>query len=90
MTHTSPQDESPIDGAPTWVRVLQAALIGLVAGLALHAIFSMVVLQGAGLNGGGAGRSECRKAVPARDAVAPSSVGPSVSEAVRRIDQERS
>jgi len=38
--------DSPIEGAPTWVRVVQAVLIGLVAGLALHALLSMVVLQG--------------------------------------------
>jgi hypothetical protein len=62
----------PLDGAPTWVRVLQAALIGVIAGLALHAILSVVVLQGKGL-GDPARRApaECKKAAPARDAVQP-------------------
>ena len=47
MEHrTDDHNDSWLDGAPTWVRVVQAVLIGLVAGLALHALLSMVVLQG--------------------------------------------
>ena len=37
MDHqTDDRYDSWLDGAPTWVRVVQAVLIGLVAGLALH------------------------------------------------------
>ena len=43
---TDDHNDSWLDGAPTWVRVVQAVLIGLVAGLALHALLSLVVLQG--------------------------------------------
>ena len=47
MEHqTDDHYDSWLDGAPTWVRVVQAVLIGLVAGLALHALLSLVVLQG--------------------------------------------
>ena len=47
MEHqTDDHNDSWLDGAPTWVRVVQAVLIGLVAGLALHALLSLVVLQG--------------------------------------------
>ena len=72
-------ESTPIVGAPTWVRVLQAALIGIVAGLALHAILSVVVLQG---DGGGRSRSapsQCKKGAPSRDAGAPASSAPRVS-----------
>ena len=56
--------ESPIDGAPTWVRVIQAVLIGLVAGLALHVLLSIVVLQGSEI----AAPKECRKNPPSKSA----------------------
>jgi hypothetical protein len=56
--------DSPIDGAPTWVRVIQAIIIGLVAGLALHALLSLVVLQGREMTA----PRECRKNTPARTA----------------------
>ena len=58
--------EMPIDGAPTWVRVVQAVLIGLVAGLALHALLSLVVLQGRELQPAITAPTECRKSNPAR------------------------
>ncbi len=70
----------PIDGAPVWVRILQAAAIGLVAGLALHAIFSLVVLQGEGIGPHRAGPSECKKNPPSRDDVAPPADGTATSE----------
>jgi hypothetical protein len=66
MEHrTDDHYDSSLDGAPTWVRVVQAVLIGLVAGLALHALLSMVVLQG---SEGAAIPKECRKNLPARSA----------------------
>ena len=71
--------ESPLAGAPTWVRVLQAALIGLVAGLALHAILSLVVLHGQGFGEKSAAPTECRKRAPAHDAAAPATSTPAVS-----------
>ena len=77
MTHRAhaPANDSPLDGAPTWLRVLQAALIGLVAGLALHLLFSMVVLQGKGLGQEHAAPSQCKKSSPARDAGTPAKPG---------------
>jgi hypothetical protein len=58
--------EVPLDGAPTWVRIVQAVLIGLVAGLALHILLSMVVLQGRELWPGEREPRQCRKTAPAR------------------------
>ena len=71
-----------LQDAPTWVRVLQAAVIGVVAGLALNAIFSMVVVRGEGLDG--TGRVEpkaCKKRAPARDANTPAPNVPSIGAA---------
>ena len=66
MEHqTDDHHDSWLDGAPTWVRVVQAVLIGLVAGLALHVLLSMVVLQG---SEGAVVPKECRKNAPARSA----------------------
>ena len=70
---------SPIAGAPTWVRVLQAALVGLVAGLALHVLFSMVVLKGEGLGQSRSAPSQCKKSSPSRDAAAPRGAAPKAS-----------
>ena len=53
-----------IDDAPTWVRIVQAVLIGLVAGLALHVLLSMVVLQGREATA----PKECRKNTPVKSA----------------------
>ena len=64
MEHqTDDHYDSWLDGAPTWVRVVQAVLIGLVAGLALHALLSLVVLQG---SEGANVPKECRKGLPAK------------------------
>jgi hypothetical protein len=79
MEHrTDDHYDSWLDGAPTWVRVVQAVLIGLVAGLALHALLSMVVLQG---SEGAAVPKECRKSTPAKTGPqikAPAGVRPAV------------
>lgn len=64
-----PPGETPLDGAPTWLRVLQAAAIGLVAGLALNALFSIVSVHGQSLPQ--QTPKECKKRAPAKDAVAP-------------------
>ena len=64
MDHqTDDHYDSWLDGAPTWVRVVQAVLIGLVAGLALHALLSLVVLQG---SQGATVPKECRKSSPTK------------------------
>jgi hypothetical protein len=61
--HTS---STPLEGAPTWVRVVEAAGIGVIAGLALHALLSVVVLHGKDLwPSRGKGAAECHKSVPA-------------------------
>ena len=57
--------EVPLDGAPTWVRIVQAVLIGLVAGLALHMLMSVVVL-GSDKRSGSSEPTQCRKTTPAR------------------------
>ncbi len=74
MTDDAPirQADPSRDDAPTWLRILQAAVIGVIAGLALNAILSMIVLQGAVLAPERKGPAECRKSAPAHDAVAPS------------------
>ena len=56
--------EVPLDGAPTWVRIVQAVLIGLVAGLALHMLLSVVVLGSS--RPGSSEPRQCRKTTPAR------------------------
>jgi hypothetical protein len=63
--------ESPIDGAPVWLRALQAAVVGVAAGLVLHLLLSLVVLQGKELWSRPA-PAACKKNNPARDAGAPS------------------
>jgi hypothetical protein len=63
--HSDDRYDAPIEGAPTWVRVVQAMLIGLVAGLALHVLLSMVVLQGSERV---TAPKECRKNTPAKSA----------------------
>jgi hypothetical protein len=57
--------ETPLDGAPTWVRIVQAAIVGVIAGLALHALLSVVVLHGEDLWPSRSHPKECRKATPA-------------------------
>lgn len=71
--------EAPIDGGPTWLRALQAALVGLIAGLALHAILSIVVLQARDAVPAHAGPKECKRSAPARETVAPKVNGPAIS-----------
>ncbi len=80
MTRESPQKfESPIDGAPVWVRALQAAVVGVAAGLALHLLLSLVVLQGKDL-ARPTPPATCKKSHPARETGGPGQRGtPSVS-----------
>lgn len=70
---------APLDGAPTWLRALQAALVGVIAGLTLYAIVSFVVLQARDATPAHSGPKECKKSSPARDVGAPSVQGPAVS-----------
>jgi hypothetical protein len=74
-THDSqlPPDETPIDGAPTWVRVLQAAAIGLIAGLALNALVSIVSVHGEGLPPQMPKECQKRQPEPDKDAGTPAS-----------------
>jgi len=68
MTDQSqPPHEAPIDGAPVWVRALQAGAVGVAAGLALHLLLSLVVLQGRELRPRPHAPAECKKSNPARD-----------------------
>lgn len=62
----------PIDGAPVWVRALQATIIGIIAGVGLSAILSMVVVQGRSLSDPAptATPTSCNKQRPAKEAVA--------------------
>lgn len=68
-------DASLLEGAPTWVRILQAGAIGLAAGLALNVLISLT-LSGAGGGPDPAAPRECKKAAPADDAAAPSPATP--------------
>lgn len=69
---THDRHESPIDGAPVWVRALQAAVVGVAAGLALHMLLSMVALQGKELWSQPAAPKACKKSTPAKDPGTPS------------------
>ncbi len=64
------RDEAAIDGAPTWLTILQAVVIGLVAGFSLNALLTLT-LQGEGHAAKPAAPKECRKQAPAKDAGAP-------------------
>ena len=60
--------------SPTWVRALQAAVIGIVSGIVLNAVLSMAVLKGEAVDS--TKRNEpktkaCKKHAPSKDAVAP-------------------
>jgi len=80
MTRESPRKfDSPIDGAPVWVRALQAGAVGLAAGLALHLLLSLVVVQGKDLSRP-TPPAACKKSNPARETGGPAQRGtPSVS-----------
>ena len=80
MTRESPQKfDSPIDGAPVWLRALQAGAVGVAAGLALHLLLSLVVVQGKDL-AQPTPPATCRKSNPARESGGPGQRGtPSVS-----------
>lgn len=68
---THNRHESPIDGAPVWVRALQAAVVGVAAGLVLHMLLSLVVVQGKELWSRPEAPAACKKNNPARDAGTP-------------------
>jgi hypothetical protein len=70
-------DDGVIGGAPIWVRMLQAVVIGLVAGLALNALLSMVTVHGEAMDG--SKPKQCKKAPPAHDASAPAPGGSTLS-----------
>ena len=66
-----PPHDSPIDGAPVWVRALQAGAVGVAAGLALHLLLSLVVLQGQEAQPRPPAPAECKKSNPAAKPAAP-------------------
>jgi uncharacterized protein YggE len=73
MTH----DDDSLQAAartPAWVTATQAAILGIVAGLALNALVSIVV-QGKEQAPVRPAHSECQKRNPARDASTPSRSG---------------
>lgn len=77
MTEEQHSSFSPsADTAPTWLRALQAGLLGLVAGLVLHAIVAVGGAQARTGEPAHAGPKECKKSSPARDAVAPATAMP--------------
>jgi hypothetical protein len=73
------QPHVPVDSSPLWLRAVQAAFIGVAVGLALHAILAVAGVQALGSAPAHSGPAECRKASPARDAVAPPASGPAIS-----------
>jgi hypothetical protein len=73
-------DDSRLE-SPTWVRALQAAVIGVVSGIVLNAILSMAVLKGEAIDG--TKRNEpktkaCKKHAPTKDAGAPPINAPTI------------
>jgi hypothetical protein len=74
----NPSDPSA-EGGPIWITILQAGALGLVAGLALNALLSMVVLRGEGMTPRQASPKQCKKQAPASDAVAPPAKTPATS-----------
>ena len=73
---------SPIERAPTWLRAAQAALIGVGAGLALHALVSFVVVHGEGQGAKPSPPTQCKKANPARETATPPAAAPRISRPV--------
>jgi hypothetical protein len=69
---THDRHASPIDGAPVWVRALQAAVIGIAAGLVLHMLLSLVVVQGKELWSRPPAPTACKKNNPAKETGTPS------------------
>ena len=69
---THDRHESPIEGAPVWVRALQAAVVGIAAGLVLHMLLSLVVVQGKELWSRPAAPAACKKNNPAKETGTPS------------------
>jgi hypothetical protein len=67
------------DFTPTWLRVFQAAVIGVAAGLALNALVSVVTVQGQGVEPKPTAPNACKKQAPPKDAVAPTPGGPTLS-----------
>ena len=57
-------DPPPLEGAPTWVRIIEAAVVGVIAGLALHALLSVVILHGQDLWPSRSKGAECKKNSP--------------------------
>ena len=72
MTQHDNQPTLQSERGPTWVTAVEAVILGVVAGLALNALVSMVVVQGREQAPTAApAKSECRKQTP-RDASTPS------------------
>ena len=68
------------DGAPVWVRALQAGIVGIAAGLVLHLLLSLVVLHGKELWSRPPAPATCKKSAPARESGTPANrPTPSVS-----------
>lgn len=90
MEHTPlGPDVPPIDGAPTWIRALQAGVIGVVAGLALNALVSMVVVRGESLadQQPKPQHKQCKKSSPAKkDTAAPQRNTPTLSSVTWSIE----
>jgi hypothetical protein len=79
-----------MDEAPTWLRLLQAGVLGVVAGLALNALFAMATVEGQGIGPNPAPKA-CKKKAPAKDAVAPAPDGPTLSSVTWTfVDRARS
>jgi len=81
-----PSDPStPADGTPTWLRALQAGLVGLVAGLVLHALAAALSLQAGSADPAHAGPKECKRSSPAPDVSAPPAADVPAGRSVRPV-----
>jgi hypothetical protein len=73
MDAWQPTDDSdtPMDGAPTWFRTLQAGLVGMVPGLVLYVIMSFEAVHASDPNPAHAAPREYKKAASAHEVGAP-------------------
>lgn len=69
------------DKTPAWVTAIQAGILGIVAGLALNALVSTLVLRGESLEPGPAPPpATCNKQAPTRDTTAPKPGPPALGQ----------
>jgi hypothetical protein len=72
--------------APAWGTAIQAAVVGIAAGLMLNALVSTLVLRGESIDPGQAPPATCKERQPVEDAGAPEPGPPALSEVRWTLD----